>query len=204
MDKKNILKEIKSLIFSTDEKKEMFKDAKVGELIIRVEAEEFAEGLQVLLVTEDGVIPAGADLAGEHLLEDGTKITLDEAGVITKVEKTDETPVEAPVVEEELEEEMPVKEEEKEELVEEVKDEVVAELTARIEKLEAVVEEMLALSKDVAQFSKKVEDKLDNFIKDTPAELEFKSVKSQYNNDVKRNAEKTNDRLESIKNFRKK
>jgi hypothetical protein len=204
MDKKNILKEIKSLIFSTDEKKEMFKDAKVGELIIRVEAEEFAEGLQVLLVTEDGVIPAGADLAGEHLLEDGTKITLDEAGVITKVEKTDELPVEAPVVEEELEEEMPVKEEEKEELVEEVKDEVVAELTARIEKLEAVVEEMLALSKDVAQFSKKVEDKLDNFIKDTPAELEFKSVKSQYNNDVKRNAEKTNDRLESIKNFRKK
>lgn len=209
-----ILKEIKNLIFSETEDKtpEAFKDAKVGDYIIRVEADDFAEGLQVYIVTEEGVIPASPELAGEHLLEDGTKIVLDENGVIVSVEKTEEAPVEAPVVEEEMAEEEEVKEELteevkeeiKEELTEEVKDEVVAELTARVEKLEAVIEEMLALNKDVAEFSKTVENKLNDFIKDTPAELEFKSIKSHYKNDVKRNTEKVNDKLEELRKFRTK
>ena len=87
-------------------------------------------------------------------------------------------------------------------MAEEVKEDVVAELAARVEKLESAIEEMLALSKDVAEFSKNVEDKLDNFIKDTPAELEFKSIKSQYKTDVKRNVETKNDKLAELRQFR--
>jgi hypothetical protein len=208
-DKMQILKQIKSLIFSTEEPttSETFKDLKVGENILRVEAEELAEGLQAYLVTEDGLIPVGPELAGEHVLEDGTKITLDEAGVIVKIEVGEapvevETPVEEELAEVPVEEE--VKEEVKDEVKEEVKDEVIAELMGRIEKLEAVVEEMIGVNKEVAEFSSIIKGKLDTFIKDTPADLEFKSVKTEFKSDVTRGKEKANDRLESIKNFRMK
>jgi len=172
---------------------------------LRVEADELAEGLPVFIVSEEGVMPAGADLAGEHVLEDGTKIVLDEAGIIVSIEKGEE-PVEAPVempVEEEMAEEAPV-EEVKEDVKDEVKEEVIAELMGRIEKLEAVVEEMMGVNKDVAEFSSAVKEKLDSFIKETPAELEFKSIKTEFKSDVVRNKEKSTDRLESIKNFRTK
>ncbi len=205
-DKMQILKQIKSLIFSTEEVvAENFLDIKVGDYILRVEADELAEGLPVFIVSEEGVMPAGADLAGEHVLEDGTKIVLDEAGIIVSIEKGEE-PVEAPVempVEEEMAEEAPV-EEVKEDVKDEVKEEVIAELMGRIEKLEAVVEEMMGVNKDVAEFSSAVKEKLDSFIKETPAELEFKSIKTEFKSDVVRNKEKSTDRLESIKNFRTK
>jgi ankyrin len=234
MGRLEILKEIKSLIFS-DEKVEAFKDAKVGDYILRVEADEFAEGLQVYIVTEDGVTPTPPELAGEHVLEDGTKITLDESGIITKVEAgeaVEEEVVEEELAEEVVEEEKPeedeklaeevkeeIKEEIKEELAEEVKedvkekveekleeekpeDEVVAALTERIEKLESDIEEMLALTKETAQFSSIVNEKLGKFVENTPAELEFKSVKSQYQSTVKRNLDKKGDKLEELRKFR--
>jgi hypothetical protein len=206
----DIIKEIKSLLFTNEEVK--FKDAKVGDLIIRVEAEEFVEGLPVFVVTEDGIIPASPEMAGEHVLEDGTKIVLDEAGVIVSVEAVTEEEIvaaEMPVVEEEMAEEAEVKEEEvkeemEDEVKEEIKEEVISELMGRIEKLEAVVEEMLAMNKEVAQFSRVVEDKLNGFIKDTPAEMEFKSIKSQYQTDVRKNVETKTNKLEEIRNFRQK
>lgn len=208
MDKKNILKEIKSLIFSTTEEVEekTFKDVKVGDYILRIEADEFVEGLQVMIVTEDGVIPAGPELAGEHVLEDGTKLTLDENGVIVKVEM-----VEAPT---EVVAEMPTEEmaEEEEEMVEHPEEEEemggmekrMSDMEKKIEEMEKFIDEMLSATKDTANFSSVVMEKLDNFIKDTPAQLEFKSIKSQYKSDVKRNNETKIDRLESIKNLRMK
>ena len=233
MDKMNILKEIKSLIFSENKEEMAFKEAKVGDLIIRVEGDEFAEGQQVSIVTEDGLIPASPEMAGEHVLEDGTKLVLDEAGVIVSVEKA-EAEVEAEVVEEEMAEEEvkveetnmeevkeEVKEEIKEELAEEVVEEVkekveekleeekpeddkVAELTSRIEALESAIEEMLALNKEVAEFSNAIKEKLETFVDETPAQLEFKSIKDTYKPTVKENKAKSDDRLESIRNFRMK
>lgn len=207
-----ILKEIKNLIFSETPTETKFKDAKVGDLIIRVDGEEFAEGLPVFVVTEDGVIPASPEMAGEHLLEDGTKIVLDESGVIVSVEAPTEE-VEATIEEEmeeveEVKEEMAdevkeeIKEEIKEELAEEVGDDKVAELTSRIEMLESQIEEMLALTKDTAQFSSDVKEKLDSFVADTPAEEKFKSIKSQYKSDIKRKVETKTDRLEELRKFR--
>ena len=208
MDKKSILGEIKKLInFTTEETKEAFVDAKVGDLIIRVEGDDFAVGLPISIVTEDGVIPASPDLAGEHVLEDGRIIVLDEAGIITEVkEAVGEVEVE------ELAEE--VKEEEKiEKLTEEVKMEIekmieekekekYGDLEKRIEEMENIVKEVLEVNKETANFSSEVIKKLEDFVKDTPAEQSFKSIKTEYNASEKGNKIKTN--LESIRNLRKK
>jgi len=231
MGRMEILKEIKNLIFSEQTEELKFVDAKSGDLILRVDGEEFAEGLPLLVVTEDGVAPAAP---GEYLLDDGRTIVTDEAGLITEVraaesEEVVEAPVEEELAEEVVEEEVKetmtedvkeeIKEEVKEELadevVEEVKDKVeekleeekpedekVAELTARIEALEGQIEEMLALTKDVAQFSSAVQSKLDTFVDETPAVLEFKSIKDTYKPTVKENKSKREDKLEAIRNFR--
>lgn len=210
MDKKTILGEIKKLInFSSDEEvKEdtKFVDAKAngGEIIVRVEADAFEVGLPLFVVTEEGLVPAPA---GEHILEDGTRLVVDEAGVITAVETAEEEVAEEPAIVEEMAEETTEekKEEElEEEVKEEVKDEKIQELEERIAEIEKMMTEMLSMSKETAKFSASVLDKLDTFVKETPAQLEFKSIKSEYNQMVKDNKENKFSGLESFRNIRKK
>ena len=211
MDKANILKQIKDLIkFSAEVVENKFLDAKLvdGETIVRVEAEELAVGLPLLVITEDGLIPAPT---GEHTLEDGTVVVVDEAGIITAITPKAEE-VEAPEVVEEALEEVVEEEEEKEEVLEEeVKDEIIEEMKKkllsmeeRVAEVEKMMSEMLPVMKESAQFSSTVLDKLDNFVKDTPAQLEFQSIKSEYKNAVEKNKESKVSGLEGIKNMRKK
>lgn len=207
MDKKSILSEIKNLLFSNEAEvvETKFVDAKVGDAILRVEGDAFAPGLQVSIVTEDGVIPAGAELAGEHLLEDGTKITLDESGVITEVE--------APETEVEVEEDLGKKEKmadetekkDEEEMAEDTeKEDKIAALEKRIEEMESVIEKMMGETEKYNNFSNALIEKIEDLMKNTPAELEFASIKSEYSQlvDNKRTSARTN--LESIRNLRKK
>ena len=212
MDKINILGEIKKLM-TFGETKVNFRDAKVGDLIIRVDADDFAEGLVVSVVTEDGIIPTSPDMAGEHNLGDGRAIVIDETGLITEIkevpvleedevvledEKKEDFVEEKEEMEEEKEEEM---EKEKEEEMEKEKDEKYEALELRVKEMEERIKEMIELNKETADFSKVVVEKLDGFIKDTPADLEFKSIKTEYSNDIK-NRKMTN--LEVINNLRKK
>lgn len=64
--------------------KEIFVDAKLMDgTQIRVEGESLAEGAKVVVITEEGEVPAPN---GSHELEDGTKVeTVD--GIITKIEE---------------------------------------------------------------------------------------------------------------------
>jgi hypothetical protein len=210
MDRKAILGEIKKLLKFGEM---AFKDAKLidGETIIRVDAEDWAEELPLFVVTPEGLVPAPA---GEHTTLDGIKITVDEMGIIKKVEQV---PVEEPttetVVEEQLgeekvvvEEEVMVEEEpikEEEPKVEEMKKKIEA-MEARIDEVEKMMTEMLPMMKETAEFSTNVLGKLDTFVKDTPAELEFKSVKSEYKKLVQENKTNKFSGLEGIKNIRKK
>lgn len=224
MDKKSILGEIKKLINFGEEVKEAFVDAKVGDLIIRVEGDDFTVGATVLIVTEDGVIPASPDLAGEHTLEDGRVIVLDEAGVIVEVKEAVAGEEFEEVVEEvtETEETIAIKEiveDIVEDIVEEVVKEVVEEvelekeddkedkysvLEKRIEEMESIIKEMLDVNKETADFSSVVIGKLDEFIKGTPAEKQFNSIKSEYKNSINEKGNKIKTNLEVIKNLRKK
>jgi hypothetical protein len=201
MDKKSILSEIKKLInFSKEEK---FIDAKSGDIIVRVEGEEFATKLPLLIVTPDGVIPAED---GDYTLEDGRVLTV-VGGLIDSIAEALTEEVKEEEVVEEMEEEVveEVVEDKEEDLEEEVKDKVeerVTELEKKIEEMEALFTEMLSTTKATAEFSKVVEDKIENFIKGTPAELEFKGVKSGYTSVKEENKSKYSTGIESIRNLR--
>lgn len=77
------------------------------------EADTFAVGEAVFIVTEDGKIPAPA---GEFALEDGNIIEVDENGVIVEIAKK-EAEIEEEITEEVVAEDMPMKEEIKEEMM---------------------------------------------------------------------------------------
>lgn len=77
------------------------------------EADTFAVGEAVFIVTEDGKIPAPA---GEFALEDGNQIEVDENGVIVEIAKK-EAEIEEEITEEVVAEDMPMKEEIKEEMM---------------------------------------------------------------------------------------
>jgi hypothetical protein len=111
---------------------------------IFTDADAFVVGSAVQVETEEGMIPAPA---GEHTLEDGNIIVVDEAGVILEIK--------AP----EVEEEEPVEEDLAEEVIEEEefsfgkKD--YEEMMKRIEKLEEVllgaVEALNATNKELVE-----------------------------------------------------
>lgn len=77
------------------------------------EADTFAVGEAVFIVTEDGKIAAPA---GEFALEDGNIIEVDENGTIVEIAKK-EAEVEEEITEEVVAEDMPMKEEIKEEMM---------------------------------------------------------------------------------------
>jgi len=212
-DKKSILKEIKTILFGEEVKS--FLDAKSGDLILRVKADAFAVKLPLFVVTPDGEIAAED---GEYLLEDGTKLEVI-GGIIEEVsapevELEDVKPEE--VVEEKMEvvadlepavdETGEIKKEEVmgdksiEEKMAEM-EEKVEEMKNKMKEMESVVEEMKSTTKEMASFSKAVSDKIETFVDNTPAELTFKSIKSELN-EGKTSRKESN--LDSIKNMRKK
>lgn len=213
MNRKEILKEIKNLIFSNNEEVELkFKDSKAnnGEIIVRVEADEFEVGLPLFVITEDGLINAPA---GKHTLEDGRVLEVTEDGIIESIEAPEaeeEVEVETPEVEVELEKEGEKEEEMGEEKKEEemkedekvIDMEKVAELESRITELESIIKDVLETSKEVASFSSQIGEKLNSVIDEMPADKEIKKLKSESFSSEKR--EKINNSLESIKNIRTK
>ena len=203
MDRKNILKQIKNLIKFSDHK---FIDAKLvdNETIVQAEGETFEVGAQLSLVTPDGLIPAPA---GEHTTLEGVKIYVDEAGIITEIETVElgdmvEPEIPAAVEETlaEVDEEVQVEDED----VENMYKKKMEEMEARIAEVEKMMTEILPVIKQASEFSNDVLTKLDTFVKETPAEVQFKSIKSEYKEFVRDNKDKKVSGLEGIKNIRKK
>jgi hypothetical protein len=274
-DKKTILGEIKDILFGAD-KGLKFLDAKSGDLILRVEADDFAEGMVVSLVTPDGLIPvedgtypledgrelyivAGkidkiempeeeleeetidetadiemaettlmdgtkvkveGDVAvgnkvlvekdgeyvkapeGQHNLADGKVIYVDADGLINEIEtpetkKEDEVELEVVV-------EAPAYVDETAGMTSSVTQEMFGGLEKRMAELEDKIKEMEAVTKEMAKYTKSVEEKMESFVKDTPAELEFKSLKSEFNSKIVIEKKTQNDNLEAIRNLRAK
>jgi len=201
MDRKNILKQIKNLIKFSEHK---FIDAKLtdNETIVQAEGDTFEVGAQLSLVTPDGLIPAPA---GEHTTLEGVKIYVDEAGIITEIETVElcEMPEMPAAVEEtlaEVDEEVQVEDEN----VENMYKKKMEEMEARIAEVEKMMNEMLPVVKQASEFSNDVLTKLDTFVKETPAEVQFSSIKSEYKEFVRDNKERKSNGLEGIKNIRKK
>ena len=80
MKDRNLLKEIKTLVFGEEEALE-FMDVKTADgIVLRVQ--DLAEGQTVTIISEDGENVSGA---ADYVLEDGKTITVDESGVITAI-----------------------------------------------------------------------------------------------------------------------
>ena len=113
--------------------------------------DEFIPGAQLSVITEEGLIPAPE---GTHILENGTAVTVDAAGIIVEVSEA-----EAEEMEEEKKEEM--EEEKKEEMAEEVKEEMTSEIVEAIaevlapivSEMEKVKEELEKIKGDFNKFS---------------------------------------------------
>jgi len=117
--------------------KELFVDAKlIDGTAIKVSGEGLVEGAKVVVVTEEGEIPAPD---GVHELEDGTKVETKE-GIIAKIE---EAVAEAPEMEK-PEVEIEVKKEEMEDEVVSLLKDLVVKLGEKIASLEGKVEGMSA------------------------------------------------------------
>jgi hypothetical protein len=142
---KSAIQEIKSLMiqfgFLKDEEagivKENFIDAKlIDGTAIKVSGDSLIEGAKVVVVTEEGEIPAPD---GVHELEDGTKVETKE-GVIAKIEEIlEESEIEKPEVEIEVS-----KEEKMESEVVALLKDLVIKLGEKIASLEGKVEGMSA------------------------------------------------------------
>lgn len=130
-----------------------------------LEYERLEPGFPVLIVAEDGSkIPAPA---GEHVLEDGTKIELDEAGLIMEVsaageeeaEVASEAGAEAPIVEVSGAAEEVVVEEPKVDIaMEEVVDQKIDEkMRAIFEVIEEVAKDVAVVKEEMASMKTKME-----------------------------------------------
>ena len=118
---------------------------------IFTEADAFIVGSAVQIETEEGMIPAPA---GEHQMEDGNIIVVDEAGVIVEIKVPEAEEVE----DEELAEEEVVEEEEIEEEKFAFGKKDYDEMMERIQKLEEVLlASVEALSKTNKELNEKVE-----------------------------------------------
>jgi len=143
---KSAIQEIKSLMvqfgFLKNEEaeivKEIFIDAKlIDGTAIKVSGDSLVEGAKVVVVTEEGEIPAPD---GVHELEDGTKVETKE-GIIAKIEeKLEEPEMEKPEAEVEIE----VKKEEMQDEVVALLKDLVVKLGEKIASLEGKVEGMSA------------------------------------------------------------
>lgn len=133
-----------------------------------VEAESFEIGFPLFVTAEDGTkSPAPA---GEHTLEDGTVVTVDEQGTIVEIAAASEEAPEAPEAEVAVEAaEMPVEEPKKEEAP------VAEAVTEALKKLAMVVEEVVKEVSDIKTEMKSMKEKYEKFSA-TPGASKFPSV----------------------------
>lgn len=119
-----------------------------------IEAEEFAEGKEVFIVTEDEKV---ALPVGDYKLEDGQALIIEEEGIIKSIgEATEEAPEEAPA-----EEEVEAAEEEKEEMAYATKEDL-AEVKSMIDEIKAMIDKKDELS---------VEKTVENIVEEVKEEL---------------------------------
>ena len=119
MNNKEVIKQVKELIFGAETVEAAFVDVKTSEgIVLRVS--EVKEGEVVTIISEDGEAVSGA---AEYVLEDGNTIAVDAEGVIVTITEPSE--------EEEVVEEQEMSEE-------------VNPLESRIENLEQGIEKLLA------------------------------------------------------------
>lgn len=151
-----------------------------------LEAEEFAEGQEVFIITEEDRI---AVPVGEYELEDGRVLVVEEEGIIKEV-KSAEAEEEAPEVEVEAAEEMAYVSKE--------------EFSAAVEEIKAMIEELKSAKEEMAEVEAKVKEELSA----TPASAPLKhnpeaeAKKEQFAYAQKRN-QSTRDRvLARIANFK--
>lgn len=184
MGNKAILEKIKELLTGKEvslSAELSFLTVEVGDVTIQVEGEVFEVGQAVSIATEEGFIPAGTSLDGDHTIE-GVTITIAD-GIITEVKE--ET----------------VAEEVEEEIVEENKIEVFKfqELEDKISKLEemitSITEKLTASEEKLEAFSNKVEKVWDA----APAEPKLENFKTESN--IKKTF---NNPLEGIRSIRSK
>ena len=168
--------------------KEIFIDAKLSDgTMVRVEGDVLGEGAKVIVITEQGEIPAPD---GVHELEDGTKIETKD-GIIARVEE---------VVAEEIEARMKDKPEKMEEVqvpvevpaeiapvASEVVDAIVEAIVPLMEEVKILVEEM----KKMKEGMKVMEGEFNSF-KKQPAAAPIKNGKTDFNK-----VSKTNDVLDA-------
>jgi len=152
-----------------------------------------------VLVEKDGEYVQAPE--GQHNLADGKVIYVDADGLINEIQ----TP-ETKSVDEEMEiaVEAPAYVDETAGMTSSVTQEMFGNLEKRMGELEDKIKEMEAVTKEMAKYSKSVEDKMESFVKDTPAELEFKSLKSEFNSKIVVEKKTQNDNLEAIRNLRAK
>ena len=135
-----------------------------------IEAEEFAEGKEVFIVTEDERV---ALPIGSYKLEDGQELIIEEEGIIKSIgEAVEEAPEEAPA-----EEEVEAAEEEKEEMSYATKEDL-AEVKSMIDEIKAMIEKKDELS---------VEETVENIVEEVKEEL---SSVEKVNHNPEANADK--------------
>ena len=169
MNNKEVIKQVKELIFGAETVEAAFLDVKTSDgIVLRVA--EVKEDEVVTIISEDGEAVSGA---AEYVLEDGNTIAVDAEGMIVTITEPSE---EEEVVEEE-------------EMSEEVNP-----LESRIENLEQGIEKLLAgfsaidesfTAKDV--LIKELSDKLEAFSK-APADEEIVVAKKTPLEEKKYNA----------------
>ena len=173
----NLVGEIKSLMVKFGFLKSEFAKLVDG-TEIKVEGDELKEGAAVMVVTEEGDVPAPD---GIHELEDGTKVETAE-GLIKSIEiKEEEAPAE---MEEDIVEESPEGVEEVEMEDEVVEVEVPAEVPAEVAApaVEAIVEAIVPILehvKDLEEELKKVKASFETF-KNQPAGSPVNKTKKDF------------------------
>lgn len=130
-----------------------------------VEAEAFEVGYPLFVINEDGTKSLAP--VGEHELEDGTKVIVDEQGNIAEITKSEAAEEEAKVEIEVEAAEMPVEEPVKEAVKDEIKE--------ALKKLAMIVEEVVKEVADVKTEMKSMKEKYEKFSA-TPGATKFPSV----------------------------
>ncbi len=135
-----------------------------------IEADEFAEGKEVFIVTEDEKV---ALPIGSYKLEDGQELIIEEEGIIKSIgEAVEEAPEEASA-----EEEVEAAEEEKEEMSYATKEDL-AEVKSMIDEIKAMIDKKDELS---------VEETVENIVEEVKEEL---SVVEKVNHNPEASADK--------------
>jgi hypothetical protein len=144
MNAKEALTQIKSLLFSEQEKKAAFAMVE-GVLIDGTKVSYDLETSEIYVIGEDGeLIPAPI---GEHTLETGEVVVVTEAGKIAEVKSGEAAKVE---IEIEASEEMPIEEPKKDEAMAKF-EEVMGALEKKVEELSAKVKAMEEKAADVTE-----------------------------------------------------